>query len=151
VGSESDHGQRCYVQSIEAGKPRAFTADGVGFCSVSPSGQILAVTEDHRALLYASDSSDTPYKEFTLRPGELPSGWSSDGKFLYLSQTREKPMTISRLELATGNRQLWKQLPPPPDNSVMKSECVVISADGQSYAYTYSHHLSDLYVVQGLK
>ena len=151
VGSESDHGQRCYVQSIEAGKPRAFTTDGVGFCSVSPNGQILAISEDQRALLYTSDSSDKPYKEFTLQPGELPSGWSSDGKFLYLSRTREKPMSISRLELASGHRQLWKQLPPPPDNSVMKSECVVISPDGQSYAYTYSHHLSDLYVVQGLK
>ncbi len=151
VGSEPDHGQRCYVQSIEAGKPRAFTTDGVGFCSVSPNGQILAISEDQRALLYISDSSDKPYKEFTLQPGELPSGWSSDGKFLYVSQTREKPMSISRLELASGRRQLWKQLPPPPDNSVMKSECVVISPDGQSYAYTYSHHLSDLYLVQGLK
>ena len=151
VGSEADHGLRCYVQSIEAGKPRAFTAEGVGFCSVSPNGQILAITEDRRAMLYASDSSSKAYKELTLQPGELPSGWSSDGNFLYLSQTREKPMSISRLELASGHRQLWKQLAPPPDNSVMKSECVLISRDGQSYAYTYSHHLSDLYLVHGLK
>jgi eukaryotic-like serine/threonine-protein kinase len=151
VGSESDHGQRCYVQSVEAGKPRAFAPDGVAFCSVSPGGQILAVSENHRALLYASDSSDKPYKEFNFEAGELPSGWTSDGKFLYLSQTRQRPMTISRLELASGHRQLWKQLPSPPDNSAMKSEAVVISPDGQSYAYTYSHHLSDLYLVQGLK
>jgi eukaryotic-like serine/threonine-protein kinase len=151
VGSESDHGQRCYVQSVEAGKPRAFTPDGVAFCSVAPSGQILAVTEDHRALLYASDSSDKPYKEFNFAPEELPDGWTSDGKFLYLSQTRERPMTIWRLDLASGHRQLWKQLPSPPDNSAMKSEAVIISPDGQSYAYTYSHHLSDLYLVRGLK
>ena len=102
-------------------------------------------------MLYASDSSSKAYQELTLQPGELPSGWSSDGNFLYLSQTREKPMSISRLELASGHRQLWKQLAPPPDNSVMKSECVLISRDGQSYAYTYSHHLSDLYLVHGLK
>ena len=151
VASEADHGQRCYVQSIEAGKPRAFTADGVGFCSVSSKGEILAVTEDHRALLYASESSNKPYKEFEIAPGELPSGWPSDGKFLYISQTRQRPMTISRIELASGSRQLWKQLPPPPDNSAKKSEAVVISPDGQNYAYTYSHHLSDLYLVHGLK
>jgi Tol biopolymer transport system component len=151
VASEADHGQRCYVQSIEAGKPRAFTADGVGFCSVSPKGEILAVSEDHRVLLYASESNTKPYKEFEIAPGELPSGWSSDGTFLYISQTRERPMTISRIELASGHRQLWKQLPPPPDNSAMKSEEVVISPDGQNFAYTYSHHLSDLYLVQGLK
>ena len=151
VASETDHGQRCYVQSIEAGKPRAFTADGVGFCSVSPKGEILAVTEDHRVLLYASESNNKPYKEFDIAPGELPSGWTSDGKFLYISQTRQRPMTISRIELASGRRRLWKQLPPPPDNSAMKSEAVVISPDGQNYAYTYSHHLSDLYLVNGLK
>jgi len=151
VGSEAGHGTRCYVQNIDAGKPRAITTEGVGFCSVSPTGQILAISEDRRATLYASDSSNKPYKELTLQPGELPSGWSGDGNFLYLSQTREKPMSISRLELASGHHQLWKQLAPPPDNSVMKSECVVISRDGQSYAYTYSHHLSDLYLVHGLK
>jgi DNA-binding winged helix-turn-helix (wHTH) protein/Tol biopolymer transport system component len=151
VGSESSHGQRCYVQSIDAGKPRAFTPDGMAFCSVSPDGRILALTDNGRALLYTSESSGKPEKEFNLEPGELPSGWTQDGKFLYVSQARHGPMTLTRLELASGHRQLWKQLPVPPENTIMKSESVLVTPDGQSYAYTYSRHLSDLYVVQGLK
>jgi eukaryotic-like serine/threonine-protein kinase len=151
VGYEAGHGPRCYVQSVEVGKPRAFTPDGMMLCTVSPSGRILAVTEDFRALLYNSQSSQQPDKEFKFEQGEIPSAWTSDGKFLYLVRTMEAPATITRFEIATGHRSLWKQVPLPPANAGMKSEGVVITPDGQSYAYTYSSHSSDLYLVLDLK
>jgi len=148
---EAGHGPRCYAQSVEAGKPRAFTPDGVMVCTVSPTGRILALTEDSRALLYTSASSERPDKEFKFDQGEMPSGWTSDGKFLYLVQTMKQPATIARFEIASGLRSLWKQVSPPPGKTGMKSVGVVITPDGKSYAYTYSNHSSDLYLVQGLK
>ena len=151
VGYEPGHGPRCYVQNMEAGKPRAFSPDGMMFCTVSPTGSILALAEDFRALLYSSQSSQRPDKEFKLEQGEVPSAWTSDGKFLYLAQTLKTPPTIERFEIASGHRSLWKQIPVPPSGSRVKSEGVVITPDGQSYAYTYSNHSSDLYLVQGLK
>ncbi len=151
VGYEAGHGPRCYAQSVDGGKPQAFTPDGMVLCSVSPSGSILALTEDSRALLYRSDSSEKPDKEFKFDQGEVPSAWTADGKFLYLVQTRQAPATITRFEIASGRRLLWKQLPRLPTSAPMKSEDVVITPDGQSYAYTYSDHSSDLYLVDGLK
>lgn len=151
VGSESGQGPRCYAQSIEGGPPRAFTPEGMDYCCVSPSGLILAMTEDHRVLLYSSVSSGKPVREFKFAPGEMPSGWTSDGQFLYLSQTQQRPVAITRFDIVSGHRQPWKQIPAPPESIEMKSESVVITPDGQSYAYTYSHHASDLYVVQGLR
>ena len=151
VGYEASHGMRCYVQSVEGGKPRSFTPDGIVLCSVSPTGRILALTEDSRALLYLSDSSAQPDKEFKFGQGEWPSAWTSDGRFLYLVQTLQSPATISRLEITSGRRSVWKQLPLPPTGPEMKSEAVVITPDGQSYAYTYMNHSSDLYLVQGPK
>jgi DNA-binding winged helix-turn-helix (wHTH) protein/Tol biopolymer transport system component len=151
VGYEPGHGPRCYVQSVEAGKPRAFTPDGMMLCSVSPSGRILALTHDSRALIYSSQSSEQPDKEFKFEQGEIPSGWTSDGKFLYLVRTLKATATVTRFEIASGHRSLWKQIPLPPARAGMKSEAVVITPDGQSYAYTYSNHSSDLYLVQGLK
>ena len=151
VGYEAGHGPRCYTQSVDGGKPRAFTPDGMMLCSVSPSGRILALTEDSRALLYNSQSSEHPDKEFKLQPGEMASGWTADGKFLYLTQTTQEPATITRFEIASGHRSPWKQVPVPPTRTMMKSEAVVITPDGQSYAYTYSNQSSDLYLVQGLK
>jgi DNA-binding winged helix-turn-helix (wHTH) protein len=151
IGYEAGHGPRCYVQSVEAGKPRAFTPDGMMLCSVSLTGKILALTEDFRALLYSSAASERPEKEFKFEQGEMPSGWTSDGKFVYLVQTMKEPTTITRFEIASGRRSLWKQVSPPPGKSGMKSVGVVITPDGKSYAYTYSNHSSDLYLVQGLK
>jgi DNA-binding winged helix-turn-helix (wHTH) protein/dipeptidyl aminopeptidase/acylaminoacyl peptidase len=151
VGYEASHGPRCYVQSVEAGKPRAFTPEGMMLCTVSPTGEILALAEDSRALLYSSLSSQRPDKEFKFEPGEVPSAWTSDGKFLYVVQTMVTQATITRFEIATGRRSLWKQVPVPRSTTRMKSEGLVITPDGQSYAYTYSNHSSDLYLVQGLK
>jgi Tol biopolymer transport system component len=151
VGYESGRGQRCYVQGVEGGKPRAITPDGAISCTVSPNGRILVLSEDHHAFLYASDSSDKPEEEFTLDAGEVPSGWTTDGNYLYLSQMEQRPMTVSRLEIASGRRQFWKKLPDLPVNAELKCDTVVITPDGQSYAYTYSRHLSDLYLVQGAK
>jgi Tol biopolymer transport system component len=151
VGYEAGHGPRCYMQSIEGGEPVAFTPDGMDMCRVSPSGRILAVTEDSRALLYASHSSKQPEKALKLEEGDLPIAWSTDDKFLYLVQTQHAPRTVTRLEIATGRRLLWKQLPPPPGRATIKNEHVVITPDGQSFAYTYSSHSSDLYLVLGLK
>jgi eukaryotic-like serine/threonine-protein kinase len=151
AGYEPGHGSRCYVQSTDGGDPRAFTTEGVIVCSVSPSGMILGMTEDHRALLYSSASSEKPNREFTLTAGETPSGWTSDGKFLYLLESQQNPPAITRLDISSGRRQLWKQLPGPPVGSEMKPGASIVSPDGKSYAYTYFYGASDLYLVQGLR
>jgi DNA-binding winged helix-turn-helix (wHTH) protein/Tol biopolymer transport system component len=160
VGSETGHGSRCYVQSVDGGKPRAFTPKGMALCSVSLSGRILALAEDSRAFLYRTSSSEEPDKEFKFDQGEIPSGWTSDGKFLYVVQNLQTPPAITRFEIESGRRSFWRQLPLPPSGPGMgqdqcfqciRNEGLVITPDGQSYAYTFSNHSSDLYIVVGLK
>lgn len=151
VGYEAGHGPRCYVQSVQSGKPRAFTPEGMLFCSVSPTGRVAAITEDFRTLLYGATSDQKPDQEFKFGRGVVPIGWTADGKSLYLARSEEEPETIERFEVATGRRSLWKQVILPPASSGARSEGVVITPDGQSYAYTYSNHSSELYLVQGLK
>ena len=151
VGYEAGHGARCYAQSVDGGKAHPFTPDGMVLCNVSPTGSVLALTEDSRGLLYRSLSSERPDQEFRFEPGELPSGWTADGKAIYLVRTLQTATTVSRFEVATGHRSLWKQLDLPPTGTVMKGEGTAVSPDGQSYAYTYGSGASDLYLVQGLK
>ena len=151
VGAEPGHGPRCYIQSVAAGKPRAFTPEGTLLCSVSPSGRVLAFTQDSRGLLYNTQASKQPDKEFKFAPGEIPRGWTADDKSLYLVQSLKSSMAIIRFEIASGHRSPWKQIAFPPENAETKGDAVVITPDGQSYAYTYSTHSFDLYLVQGLK
>jgi len=151
VGYEAGHGPRCYVQSVEGGKPRAITAEGMLLCNVSPDGRILAFTEDSRALLYSSQSSEKPEKEFQFEHGEVPSAWTADGKFLYLVRLSDTPSTITRFEIDSGRRSLWKQVSLPPEIPGTKCDGLVITPDGKSYAFTYSDHASELYLVRDLK
>jgi DNA-binding winged helix-turn-helix (wHTH) protein/Tol biopolymer transport system component len=151
VGTEAGHGPRCYSQSVEGGKPRPFTADGMKSCTVSSSGSILGFTEDSRAFLYRSASGEQPYTELKLEQGEVPRAWSPDGKFLYLAQTVREPATITRFEIESGRRQLWKQFAMPAGISALRSEAVLVTPDGQSFALTYTDHSADLYLAQGLK
>lgn len=151
VGYEAGHGSRCYVQSVAGGKPRAVAPEGAALCSVSPTGRILALTEDSRGLLYRSQFSEQPEKTFKFEPGEIPSGWTADGKFAYLIQAVKAAASIERLEVDTGRRTPWKQVLLPPTKTETRCEAAVITPDGQSYAYTYSNHASDLYVVTGVK
>ncbi|HEY2645406.1 MAG TPA: hypothetical protein VGI34_00445, partial [Candidatus Acidoferrales bacterium] len=151
VGSEPGHGRRCYLQSVDGGAPRAFTPEGMSLCSVSPNGRILALAEDSQVYLYRSSSSTEPDKKFKFDPGEALAGWTTDGAFLYLLENSQTPAIIKRLEIETGRRSIWKQLPPPPSGPVIRCEGLVITPDGQSYAYTFSNHSSDLYIVAGLK
>lgn len=147
---EPGHTQRCYLQSIDGGTPRAFTPDGAWSCSASPDGHILAISEDGRALLYAPRETGAPQREIKLAQNEAPSGWTADGKSIYAFDAFAKPPAIVRIDLASGRRQFWKQLPTPSETQA-KGEGLVITPDGESYAYTYSRHLSDLYLVQGLR
>ena len=80
-----------------------------------------------------------------------PVGWSADGRSLYVYQGGELPAKIYKLDIATGTRNLWKQLMPPDPAGVEYVGPILPSSDGMAYAYGYRRLLSDLYLVEGLK
>ena len=151
IGNEPGHGPRCYAQDIQGGTPRPITKEGIMYCMIAPNGLIAAMTPDSRLLLYSSVSTDQPEKEFILKSNEWPLRWTPNGQFIYISQPHERTVDLWRLEVATGRREFWMQLPPGSGNAYVKSESVVVSPDARSYAYTYDEHSSDLYEVRGLK
>ena len=57
---------------------------------------------------------------------------------------------IFRRDLATGRRELWKEVRPPDQTGLVYVRAVV-SADGRAYAYSLARCLSSLYLVEGLK
>ena len=70
------------------------------------------------------------------------------------SNVREVAKThanIYRVELATGRRDLWKTLTPADPTGFEEIYAVHIADGEQSYYYTISRVLSDLYLVRGLR
>jgi hypothetical protein len=86
-----------------------------------------------------------------LGAGEAPIAWTSDGHSLFVYRLGEVPATVNKLYLATGHKQVWKQLVPPDVSGVTDISSILITPDGNNYVYEYGRTLSDLYLVNDLK
>jgi eukaryotic-like serine/threonine-protein kinase len=155
AGSEPNHGLRLWQQSVDGGKPRAVTPEGItaalpGF-AVTPDGKVVAaIGPERKAMLFPLDgSSARPLPG--LEPGEFPLRFAPDGRSLYVWKRGEVPVRVFRVDVETGKRELWKELLPADPAGVERISNVLITPDGKGYAYCYARLLSDLFVVEGLK
>ena len=153
-GVEKAHGPRLYVAEIDSGKIRPFTPEGLpGFTYMiaSPDGRSVFTSDpERRPTLYPLDGSGS-HPIPGGQPGDAPAGWSGDGKTIYVYRRGELPCRVFRIDLATGKRELWKELLPPDPAGVTGIAPVVVSADGSAYVYGATRILSALYLVDGLK
>ena len=151
-GNEPGHGLRLYVQSIEEGKPRAFSPEGVNSTFVlSPNGEMVAaVGPDHKLYTYPINGGE-PRLVPGVQPGEAPTGWSSDGRTLYVFQYGQIPTQVVQVDIASGQRKPWKELNPADAAGIDTINGVMMTADAKGYVYGYIRTLCDLYLVEGLK
>lgn len=83
--------------------------------------------------------------------GEEPIEWAADAHSLYIYRPGELPAKVYGLDLATGERTLWRQLMPSDPAGVERIGPVRMTPDGKTYVYGYHRTLADLYLVEGLK
>jgi hypothetical protein len=86
-----------------------------------------------------------------LQPEEVPTGWSSDGRSLFVLTRGQVPAQVYRVDVATGQRTFWKSMEPADSAGIDTIGRVMMSLDNKSYVYSYVRTLSDLYLVEGLK
>ena len=77
--------------------------------------------------------------------------WTADGRGFYVVASRTMPVTVYRLDLATGRRERIRSLAPADSAGVLNVFPVLVSADGKSYVYSYRRILDDLYIVTGAR
>jgi len=155
AGREGEHGVRVYSQSIEGGKPRPITPEGIipalpGFAISSDGLRLAAVGPDHKMAIFPIDGGSARPVPGALE-GEYPLRFASDGRSLYVWKRGDVPARISRVEIDTGRREVWKDLFPVDPAGVERISNVLITADGKGYAYCYARLLSDLFIVEGLR
>jgi Tol biopolymer transport system component len=153
TGHEPGHGSRLFLIDIGGGAPRALTPEGYRSFSrsVSPDGKtILAVGPDRKRYYYPLDGGE-PTEVAGLATDETPSAYSQDGRFLYVYRRQDIPSRVWRVELATGRKELWKELAPADGAGIVDIGPVIPTPDGSAYVYGYSRTLSDLYLVSGVR
>ena len=138
---------------MEGGKPVAITPEGGGTLGiqVSPDGKlVMGFGSDGKRQFFPLAGGD-PRPIPGLAVGEGMDGWTEDGRSIYVHNFAGLPCIISRIDLATGKRTVWKQIAPADSAGVDSAGGVLITPDAKSYVYAYQRTLSDLYVVEGLK
>ncbi len=152
-GNEPGRGERLWVQGVEDAKPRAISPDGYRMleAGVSPDGKVTTVTgPDQRYYFYPLEGGEpTPIPG--LVAGDIPFSWSADGRSLLVRRRGEAPARIMLLDIASGRKELWKELVPPDPAGLTSVSPVIVTSDRKFYAYSYTRSLADLYVVEGLK
>jgi Tol biopolymer transport system component len=153
LGSEPGRGVRLYVQDVDGGAPRAITPEGVSATQwvISPDGKLIAaVGPDQNGYLYPVEGGDPrPIRGFPQ--GNTPVSWSADGRSLFTYRSGDLPAKIFRLDLATGEKQPWREIMPSDSAGITDIGPILITPDSKSYVYEYGRTLSDLYLVEGFK
>ena len=154
AGSAAGQGVRCYIQDIEGGEPRPITPEGnrfdLGQKAVSPDGEWIAAGGDGPPSLFPVGGGEAQ-RIPGVEPRDIFLAWSADGRSIFVSPKWEVPQTVHRVDLSTGKRSLWKELAPADLVGVTSVWSIQISADEQSYCYSYARNISDLYLVEGLR
>jgi hypothetical protein len=77
--------------------------------------------------------------------------WTTDPRFFYTYHWKKGPVKIYRLNVFSGQRQLFKEIDPADTTGLCDMSQIIFSSDGQAYIYGYTRLLSELYLVKGLK
>ena len=153
-GNEPGHGLRLYVQSVEDGStPRAISPEGSSSSTFvpSPNGELVAALGPDRKLYTFPVNGGEARLVPGVQPDEAPTGWSSDGRTLFVFRYGEIPTQVNQVDIATGQRKLWKQLDPADAAGIDTINGVIMTPDAKGYVYGYIRTLCDLYLVEGLK
>ncbi len=152
-GNEPGKGVRLYVSDVVSGKSQPITQEGVNGTAfvISPDSQwVAAIGPDQKGYLYPVAGGE-PRLIPGLNPGEQPITFSSDSHSLYVYQPGELPASVTRLDLQSGKRSLWKQLMPSDPAGVETIGPILMTPDAKTCVFGYHRMLADLYLVEGLK
>jgi Tol biopolymer transport system component len=151
AAAESGHGARSFLLDTQGGTPRPLTPEGTIGGLPTPDGKfVLAVDAKRARWLYPIAGGEPVKLTCVPNPDERIMGFFDGGKSL-LVRTPNLPVKVTRIDIATGRREPFKEIMPADPAGVQAIPTLRFSADGKSYAYSIGRILSDLFVVDGLK
>jgi len=150
AGSGPDQEDRLYVQDIAAGSPRvigpAYLMDYA--TPVSPDGRSVIAYQRGLAWVYPIDGGGEGRVLPGLARADRVVQWSADSRSVYVYSPRERPLKVFLLDLGTGRKRLWKELPLDESEGRIR---VRVTPDGRFYVYGTTAVRSELYLVDALR
>jgi Tol biopolymer transport system component len=151
LGNQPGHNGRVWLQSLTGGPPRPLTPENVLGTTVSPDGsRLLARGADRRYYFYPVAGGE-PQPVGALAASDVPVRFSPDGNALFVSTFGRIPAQLYRVDLASGQRRLWRELMPADAAGLINVGPILVTPDGKSIVYSYTRLLSDLYMLDNVK
>ena len=156
VGRESDGTSRLYhLPLTEGATARAVTPPDFALAplghAVSIDGRRLIVKPAEGSAVEFDIDGNGPRPVRGVEPNDLPLGFDRDGIHLYVQASSAVPTPIVRVNTATAERTLWRELSPIDSAGVFIVDYVAVSADGAAHAYSNRRVISRLLLMEGLE
>jgi hypothetical protein len=149
-----------YARPREGGPLTQLLSDGVGVPPVrpvAPDGRRLVAFDVSRGPVMCEAAATglatckplTAVTKDSIRPDERFGGWTADGGGVIVYRAYPTPVSIDRLDLATGRRERVAMLQPalPALTGIRQ---LLVTPKGAIF-YDYSRNRSVLYVISGVK
>lgn len=141
-----------YITDENGSAPKlVWPGDGAGDARVAPDGQHFFVLEKGAwAVRSIAAGSNRPIPSIQGR--EFPIGWTSDSKHIFTQISTPTGLTINKIDLNSGQRELWQMIKPKDQVGLNPlSTPIAITPDGRWMAYHYGTQLGQLYRSDNLK
>ena len=152
VEPSGERKRRCYSFDIDNGTLDPVTPEGVG-CGHGPSPDgkaLLAEPEDGGYIRYSLADRRTQTIPGLLKT-DVPLEWGADSRSLFVQSEPLPRARVDRLDVITGQRQLWREINLADPAGVDATLSGVTMAQNGSYCYTYLQVQSDLYLFDGIR
>ena len=138
-----------YTQKIDGGTPTLIRNKGRNAIpTLSPDGSIIAMRDERVGIALYRASSSQPEALKGALPSDVPIRFTNAGHTLLVSASNGKDVALSLIDLASGNRKLWKRL---ATASLPTGKGIVVTPDLKYYAYEVPRYSSSLYLVENLR
>jgi len=127
--------------TMQSGNLSSVSPDGRMIAAATASGQVMLIPLDGGAARPLAGSG----------PNDIPIQWTQDGLSLFVYDPSELPGKVTKIELASGRRETWREIVPVDREGVTGIAAVAINRDASAVAFSYRHFLSKLYLVKGLQ
>jgi Tol biopolymer transport system component len=154
TAAEAGQPMRAFVQELDGGPVRPVAEEvGMGPSFVTPDGQrLLARTPGPTGQWRLYPIAGGAPEPAPLDSFDRPLAFTPDGRALFVTPWSEKgPVVVQRVDLSTRERTRWTEVRAEDKAGAGPMMPIVITPDGQSYAFSVHRVLSELYLVRGLR
>jgi serine/threonine protein kinase len=150
--AEPGRPRRSFFVDMDLGRPRAVTPEGTLAVPGPLHGDgVLGRSADGTMSLHplsGGEGRSLPWK-LPADPYLETVGTSRDGRFLIVREG-SVPARLDRIEIESGRRTRWMTLRPPDTTGAGHIWTILLTPDGEGYAYTHGLFLQDLFLVENL-